>query len=159
MKMLNLAVLTVGHFEEIRKWRDDQRDILRTKEDMEPSAYRQLLIDDECKRYANENHLYGIEDNGRFVAFGGLTHIKWGRDSAISAELSFISVEREHYEDSFVFHLRVSSEIFFSNSYYNGKVLISETYPHRHYHMHMLEMGGFKRKSIIHELKREDYIG
>ncbi len=156
MKILNLAVLTVGHFEEIRKWRDSQRDILRTKEDMEPSAYRQLLIDDECKRYANENHLYGIEHEGLFIAFGGLTHIKWETGTA---ELSFISKPGHDYESAFRFHLRVSSEIFFSNSYYNGKVLISETYPHRHYHMHLLEMGGFKRKSIIHELKRGDYIG
>ena len=159
MKTLNLAVLTVGHFEEIRKWRDSQRDILRTKEDMEPSAYRRLLIDDECKRYANENHFYGIEDNGKFIAFGGLTHIKWGTDSAISAELSFISVDLEHYEAAFMFHLRVSSEIWFSNSYYKGKVLISETYPFRTHHMEVMESVGFKKKSIIHELTREDYIG
>jgi hypothetical protein len=159
MKMLNLAVLTVGHFEEIRKWRDAQRDILRTKEDMEPSAYRQLLIDDECRRYANENHLYGISHNGRFVAFGGLTHIKWGRSSAISAELSFISVDPVHYETAFMFHLRKSQDLWFRNSYYKGKVLISESYPFRKFHMAVMESVGFKKKSIIHELTREDYLG
>jgi hypothetical protein len=149
-----LAVLTVRHFEEIRKWRDEQRDILRTKEDMSPSDYRQLLIEDECKRYANENHLYGIAINNKFVAFGGLTHINW---LTHSAELSFICGHHEHYETAFRFHLRVSSEIWFSNSYYKGKVLISETYPFRTHHMELMEKSGFKKKSIIHELTREDY--
>ena len=158
MKILNLAVLTVRHFEEIREWRDAQRLVLRTKDDMEPSEYRNLLILDECKRYANENHLYGIEDNGDFVAFGGLTHIKWGLDHAISAELSFISKPDYNYETAFRFHLRVSSDIFFSNSYYKGKVLTSETYPFREHHMDIMESVGFKRKSIIHELKKGDYI-
>jgi len=158
-KILNLAILTVRHFDEIRKWRDAQRDILRTKEDMSPANYRQYLIMDECKRYANENHLYGITDNGVFVAFGGLTHIKWGRDSAISAELSFISVTDYNYEMAFRFHLRVSSEIWFSNSYYKGKVLISESYPFRKFHMAVMESVGFRKKSIIHELTREDYLG
>ena len=154
LKILHLAVLTVGHFEELRKWRDAQRDILRTKDDMEPSEYRRYLLEDECKRYSNENHMYGIEADGKFVAFGGLTHINW---LTHSAELSFICVSHEYYEAAFRFHLRVSSEIFFSNSYYNGKVLISETYPFRDYHMYLMEREGFKRKSIIHELTRENY--
>lgn len=157
LKTINLACLTVEHFEQIRQWRDEQREILRTQTDLEPSEYRRLLLEDECKRYSNENHLYGISDNGKFVAFGGLTHIKWGLSSAISAELSFICSQKYNYEMAFRFHLRVSSKIWFSDSYYNGKVLISETYPFRKFHMAVMESMGFKRKSIIHELKREDY--
>jgi hypothetical protein len=156
LKILNLAVLSVGHFEEIRKWRNAQRDILRSKTDMEPAEYRRLLIDDECRRYANENHLYGIEHNDEFIAFGGLTHITWNRGSAISAELSFICGRPDPYETAFTFHLRVSSDLWFSNSYYKGKVLISETYPFRGRHMELLEEAGFKKKSIIHELRRDN---
>ena len=159
MRVLNLAVLADKHFEELRRWRDSQRSILRTQNDMEPSEYRKTLIDDECKRYSNENHLYGIEDWSGFIAFGGLTHIKWGLDHAISAELSFISKDPINYEKAFMFHLRVSSEIWFSNSYYRGEVLISESYPMRTYHIKMLERYGFKMKSLIHNLTRENYIG
>ena len=159
MKALNLAVLSIEHFKEIRRWRDEQRDILRTKVDMEPRDYRRLLIDDECKRYANENHLYGISHLGRFIAFGGLTHIKWANDHATSAELSFICGYPELYEAAFRFHLAVSSDMWFSDSYYGGEVLISETYPHRERHMRIMEECGFRIKSICHRLTKENYVG
>lgn len=162
MKILNLAVLSVGHFEEIRKWRNAQRDILRSKTDMEPSEYRKLLIDDECRRYANENHLYGIEHNDEFIAFGGLTHITWNRGSAISAELSFICGRPDLYETAFTFHLRKSQDLWFGFSYYKGIRLFSETYLFRTKHIKILEEAGFKPAytwggSVIHFMIREDY--
>ena len=149
---LRIAPVQPHEIEAIRKWRNDQLDVLRQK---------YLISHEEQQRYYRENvwpimskiHppqiLVSYYDGDNHVGYGGLVHMVWDRKEA---ELSFLldpaktrdHAIYQHYHWSFI---ELIKNLAFSDLGFNS--IITETYSHRIHHIANLEEAGFMRRKVI----------
>lgn len=170
---ITLPCVSLDDLMKVAEWRSRQPEILRnpkplTRKDQE--KYLEYLMVEDLKRFSEETHMWGIKDGGRFIGWGGFTHITWGEGHANWAELSFIcDPDYEDYEAAFRFYLRSATDLWFSKPYWNGIGLYSITYdlPHRKNHIGIL--GEYLRETaliskaeiafLIHQITKDEYKG
>ena len=83
---MTLDVLTRQQCQDVRKWRNDELQFLRTPyrltEEMQDDFYESVV----CNRDSKHRY-YALKENGVFVGMGGLTNIEWENGCA---EISLI---------------------------------------------------------------------
>ncbi len=145
----NLRTIENEDLELIRKWRNEQTDILRQ---VKPISYN------EQKDYFSNIHkdpkqiLFALTANDVFVGYCGLVNINYIYSTA---EVSFIAKtgwESERtlkYKDLFTFTLDSLSEYAFNTLNLNR--IWVETYEFRKKHINILENFGFIQEGVLRE--------
>ena len=146
----------------IRKWRNDQLDILRQENPItknEQIQYYNNVIKKSFSKEMPDMILFSFMLDNLCVGYGGLVHINW--DSKI-AEVSFIvdtirSKNENIYEKDFSIFLKLIKMVSFHEL--NFKKIFTETYDIRKKHIEILENSGFnleykslKQKKIHNKL-------
>ena len=141
----NLTSIDSSHIEEIRKWRNQQIDVLRQEveisEDQQLMWHKQTVMP-SMNISEPEFILFGYRVGERLIGYGGLTNIKWGQKRA---EVSFLlSTERtedtEKYSEEMAIFLEFMKRIATSIGITR---LVSETYDTRDHHISVLENSDF----------------
>lgn len=160
----------------IRKWRNDQIDVLRqnqflTEEDQ--IEYFNTVIKRTYDEKEPECMLFSLMLKNTCIGYGGLTNIDW---ISKSAEVSFLLdtnqiMESKVYRKHFLAFLNMIISLIFVELEFNR--LFSETYDIRPLHIKILEEVGFKLErrlkkhvyikgsfvdSLIHGFLRDDYV-
>jgi len=146
----------------IRKWRNDQLDVLRQENPItknEQIQYYNNVIKKSFSEKMPDMILFSFMLDNLCVGYGGLVHINW--DSKI-AEVSFIvdtirSKNENIYEKDFSIFLKLIKMVSFHEL--NFKKIFTETYDIRKKHIEILENSGFnleykslKQKKIHNKL-------
>ena len=174
----NYSLVTIREkdIESIRKWRNNQIDILRQKEKIskkEQIQYYKSFIIKNFKKKNPDSILFSYMLNEKCIGYGGLTNIDW--DSK-RAELSFLVDDHRYFDskiyakDFFAF-LNIITKLTFLELKFNR--LFTETYSIRSKHLQILKKVGFQFEgklkqhtiikgkyvdSIIHSYLQEQYI-
>lgn len=131
---------------EIKKWRNEQLDVMRQKT---------LLTDEDQKNYYNTQVsqsftektpkiiLFSFLEKNMCIGYGGLTNIDW---ESKRIELSFVmDTERAHnkelYRKDFSHFIRLIKKVVFDDLRFNR--IFTETYDIRSQHISILEENGF----------------
>lgn len=145
--ILALRAVIPDDIESIRKWRNEQMDVLRQ---------RTLLTSEAQKRYFAEyiwpdksllqpkQILLAIEHQGKMIGYGGLVHISWEDQRA---EISFLLaplIESDSQVRTALFarFLRLVQALAFEDLSLSR--LWTETFAHRADHLRTLESVGFR---------------
>jgi len=162
--------------ESIRKWRNNQIDILRQKEKIskkEQMQYYKSIIKKNFKKKYPDSILFSYMLNGKCIGYGGLTNIDW---NSKRAELSFLVNDRRYldskiYVKDFFSFLNIITRLAFLELKFNK--LFTETYSIRSKHLQILKKIGFQFEgklkqhtmikgkyvdSIIHGYLQKQYI-
>jgi len=155
-KEYSLVPLRKRDIQKIRKWRNEQINVLRqktplTKEDQ--TKYYDSII--RKSFYSNEPNviLFSFLHNQICIGYGGLVHMDW--DSKVG-EVSFVNdtdrtkSKMTHKKDFSIF-LKLIFKIAFDDMQLNK--LVTETYDIRPAHLKILEDSGFKRTKRINSSK------
>jgi hypothetical protein len=149
----------------IRRWRNDQINILRQKEKL--SKLKQFLYYMEVVKFQMDknpkNILFGYYFNKKLIGYGGFVHIDWIN---LSCELSFL-LDTKYYEtNEYELHfLNINSMVLgiaFLELGFNA--IRTETYNVRPIHLKCINEIGFKEQSssndniIFHEFSRSEYV-
>jgi hypothetical protein len=141
-------------------WRQDQPEILRnpnwprTMSDMD--QYKLDLLTDDCRRFSNKVRMWPITNfHGTMLAWAGLTHMTRDTQFRSTAELSFLTSPKivsnpDEYSTLLVYFLQTITPLFFSNKYWQGYRLWSETYaiPGRELHIEIMDRH-MKREGVM----------
>ena len=164
-KFENYSLITIREkdIESIRKWRNNQRDILRQKEKIskkEQIQYYKSIIKKNFKKKYPDSILFSYTLNGKCIGYGGLTNIDW--DSKRS-ELSFLVNDRRYldskiYAKDFFSFLNIIIQLSFLELKFNR--LFTETYNIRKTHLQILKKVGFKYEGRLkqHTIINDKYI-
>ena len=149
--------------ESIRKWRNNQRDILRQKEKIskkEQIQYYKSIIKKNFKKKYPDSILFSYTLNGKCIGYGGLTNIDW--DSKRS-ELSFLVNDRRYldskiYVKDFFSFLNIITRLAFLELKFNR--LFTETYSIRSKHLQILKKSGFQFEGKLkqHTMIKGKYV-
>lgn len=142
----------------IKKWRNEQIDVLRQKRpltDEDQRRYYETQIRPSFRQEEPDMVLFSYLKDGRCIGYGGLTHIDW---EARRAELSFLlDTERtrdlEPYMYEFTVYLTMLKKIAFEQL--GLQRIFSETFDIRPYIVETLEKNGFVFEG---RLRRHVYI-
>lgn len=140
------------HIEKIRKWRNEQKDVLRQSHCITPEQqikYYNENIWPDMTSDQPKNILLSILEKNIPIGYGGLTHIAWDH---LRAEISFL-LDPKHTTNQNVY------KNYFSNFLYLIKVLafenlklvkvFTETFSTREHHIKILEHNGFIREGVL----------
>ena len=142
----NLRTIENEDLELIRKWRNEQIDILRQ---VKPISYN------EQKDYFSNIHkdsiqiLFALTIDDLFVGYCGLVNIDYIYSTA---EVSFIAktnMQDSNYRKLFTFTLDNLAKYAFNTL--NLNKIWTETYEFRKKHIHILESFGFIQEGILRE--------
>jgi hypothetical protein len=147
-KEYSLVPLRKRDIQKIRKWRNEQINVLRqktplTKEDQ--IRYYDSIIRKSFYRNEPDVILFSFLYNKECIGYGGLVHIDW---NSKVGEVSFVNdtdrtkSNTEHKKDFSIF-LKLIFNIAFDDIHLNK--LVTETYDIRPAHLKILENSGFKR--------------
>ena len=149
--------------ESIRKWRNNQMDILRQKEKIskkEQMQYYKSIIKKNFKKKYPDSILFSYTLNGKCIGYGGLTNIDW--DSK-RAELSFLVNDRRYldsktYVKDFFSFLNIITRLVFLELKFNR--LFTETYSIRSKHLQILKKSGFQFEGKLkqHTMIKGKYV-
>ncbi len=136
---------------EIKKWRNEQINILRQDillTDEHQKSYFQKLIENSFYVKHPKEILFSFLYNDICIGYGGLVHIDWSNSSA---EISFItetkrSNDDEIYRDDFTNFIDILFKISFSELKFNK--LTTETYGIRKNTLKILSQLGFQLKNL-----------
>ncbi len=138
----------------VKKWRNDQIDILRQNKilsDLDQENFYQGLIE---KSFYNSNPneiLFSFLLNDVCIGYGGIVYVDWEKKTA---EISFInetkrSIQNQIYENDFNTFISLLFPISFSELKFNK--LTTETYGIRTNTIRILDKLGFQLKKIEQE--------
>lgn len=138
------------HIYKIMEWRNAQMQWLRQEKELTVEEQEQWFNEylDGLDSYCPKNYLYAIYKDNEFIGYGGLVHIDWDK---MQAEVSFLlnsSIKRYwviYGEFMELLKKQVVRKL-------GLKKLTSETWVERKRHMVMLEMNGWRRVSVKHEM-------
>ncbi len=149
--------------ESIRKWRNNQIDILRQKEKIskkEQTQYYKSIIKKNFKKKYPDSILFSYMLNGKCIGYGGLTNIDW---NSKRAELSFIVNDRRYlnskiYVKDFFSFLNIITRLAFLELKFNR--LFTETYGIRSKHLQILKKSGFQFEGKLkqHTMIKGKYV-
>jgi len=175
-KCLKSQGVVSGHFvlktiqdddiEEIRKWRNEQIDVLRQSEpisSLQQKKYFEQSIWPTMELERPGNILLTFFEEGRRIGYGGLVHISWEHRRA---EVSFLldtvyTRDRAAYALYFSAYLSMIKQ--FAFSVLNLNRLYAETYDFRCDHIGILESCNFQlegrmRKHVLIDEKYSDSL-
>jgi RimJ/RimL family protein N-acetyltransferase len=152
--------------EAIRRWRNEQMDVLRQSEPIGADAQTAYFETTVWPEFASERPtkiLLAFSEGGRLIGYGGLVHIAWEHRRA---EVSFL-LQSELIRDArgycarFSAYLGLIRELAFRSLGFHR--LFTETYAFRNVHIETLEQAGFRlegrmRDHVIIEGKRTDSL-
>lgn len=149
-----LVALRKEDIQLIRKWRNDQMDILRQKKPLsvlEQKKYYDNIIQKTFSQKKPESILFSFLFNNICIGYGGFVHISW---DLRRAELSFI-VDTKRSKNKRVYNVDLSTfltlikQIAFSELNLNR--IFTETYNIRPFHISVLEKSGFQLEGQLKE--------
>lgn len=138
--------------EYIRKWRNEQMDILRQKNEITPAeqlAYYEKKIWPTLADSHPPNLLFAYLIDDQLVGYGGLVHIAWDHSRA---EVSFLmnptrTRDPNAYRGDFLAFLKLMKILAFEDL--KLKKLYTETYSTRVHHISVLEAAGFRIEGVL----------
>ncbi len=149
-----VSPVSIGHMEDIRRWRNAQMDVLRQK--------KELSVEDQQRYFSNvvlplfdqdqpDQLLFSFFKNSRFIGYGGLVHLSWIDKRA---ELSFLvedsrAADQKTYGEDWFNFIEIMKELCFSEMKFNR--LFCETYEFRKFHISILEKAGMKEEGRLRE--------
>lgn len=149
---LALEAIQPCHIESIRKWRNEQMDVLRQSAVITPEEqqdYYEKNIWPDMRVQCPRNILLAYMDGTQLVGYGGLVHITW---ECHRAEVSFllnpmVASKVEDYERYFSMFLRLVKALAFQDL--GLQKIVTETYLTRQHHISVLERAGFNREGLL----------
>ena len=151
-KNLELVVIRKEDIQKIRKWRNEQREVLRqdkilTKKEQEDYFNKIIMTTFEKKN--PEMILFSFLSNNKCIGYGGLVHINW---KARRGEISFLTDTKRikldsNLEKDFRNFLKIILDIGFNELKLNK--ITSETFEFRKNIINVLEEKGFKKEGIL----------
>ncbi|MBI3631436.1 MAG: GNAT family N-acetyltransferase [Candidatus Staskawiczbacteria bacterium] len=129
----------------IKKWRNEQREVLRQNKilsDKDQQVWFKLVQKDK-----NQKVFSIINSEGELCGYCGITHIDWINKRG---ELTFLvktDVQRAEYRKIFLEMLALLKNYFFSNLSLHK--FFAETFSFRKFHISILEEFGFKRGGVL----------
>ena len=144
----SLEIIKPIHIEEIRKWRNNQIDVLRQLKPIskkQQENYFKNNIWSNMNKVHPKNILFAYNHKNKFIGYGGLVHISW---KELKAESSFLldnlikigTNEYEKYLNNFFWLLKK-----FAFEELRLKKITSETFSYRTEHIALLEKLGFNK--------------
>jgi RimJ/RimL family protein N-acetyltransferase len=172
---ISITAVQPCEIEAIRRWRNDQMDVLRQTEPILPKQQRQYYetkIWPELRLPCPRQMLLSIHENEHHIGYGGLVHISWPNSRA---EVSFLvdtalTIDEARHAQLFRDYLRLIKTLAFRDLGLHR--LYTETFSHRSMHLRVLEENGFVLEgrlrnhvrvnglpydSILHGCLRDDY--
>jgi carbamoyl-phosphate synthase large subunit len=142
------------HIEAIRRWRNDQIDVLRQPCPLSPAdqaAYYERLIWPSMEEARPAQILFMLTHAGRLVGYGGLVHLAWEHRRA---ELSFlldtaIAGDLDQVELHFRAHIALMLEVAFEDLGFHR--VCTETYDIRPHIIAIMESAGFAREGRMRD--------
>lgn len=144
-KYCQLACLEKSDLVLIKKWRNEQREVLRQNK---------ILTNDDQKKWfqslkkdRHQRIFAIISEQGEFCGYCGITHIDWNNRRG---ELSFLlktKVDEVFYKKIFLDALGLLKEYCFSTLRLHR--FFAETFEFRKFHISILEKFGFKREGVL----------
>ena len=139
--------------EKIRKWRNEQTDILRQSKHIskdEQINYFNKYIWSQLDSKKPSQILMSFYKNNKFIGYGGLVHISWEN---YRAEISFLLDTKrmkntKTYLNDFKNFLELMKQLALS---IKMNKLSSETYIFREKHINRLEKSGFEKEGVLKE--------
>ena len=150
-KEYSLVPIRKIDIENIRKWRNEQIDVLRqdkylTKKEQE--NYYNKIIKKSFFLDSPDLILFSLLLKNKLIGYGGFVHINW---NSKRAELSFLNnnlrIKKQVYEKDFSIFLKIILEIGFENL--NLNKITTETYNIRPDVIKILEKFNFKKEGIL----------
>lgn len=141
---------------QIKKWRNDQMDILRQKRELtdedQQQYYENIVVPQFQVEFPNQ-FLFSYLSGSESIGYGGLTNIDW---ESRRAEVSFLMNterirDRKIYQQDFRNFLHLLKIMAFKDL--NFHRLFTETYDCRPWHVQVLEENGF-----IFEGRMKDHV-
>ncbi len=149
----------------IRRWRNDQMNILRQKEKLsilKQLTYYKEVIKFRCNK-SPKNVLFGYYLENKLIGYGGFVHIDWNN---LSCELSFL-LDTKYYETKeYELHFLNINSLVLSLAFLElgFNAISTETYNVRPVHLKCINEIGFTQQSssneniIFHEFLRSEYV-
>jgi RimJ/RimL family protein N-acetyltransferase len=143
---LSIAAVQPQEIEAIRRWRNDQMDVLRQTEPIQPKDQRQYYetrIWPELGLPRPRQILLSIHESEHHIGYGGLVHISWPN---LRAEISFlvdtaVTKDEARYAQLFRDYLGLIKTLAFRDLGLHR--VCTETFSHRPMHLRILEESGF----------------
>lgn len=138
--------------QKIRKWRNENISVLRQKNKLsskEQESYYNTVIKKTFTKKKPPQILFSFLKNSECIGYGGFVHIDWNKKIS---EVSFLVdtyryKNKKIYCDDFNSFYTIIKKIAFSDIGF--KILTTETYDIRPYHIKLLEKNNFKLKNIL----------
>ncbi len=145
--------------QKIRKWRNEQIDILRQNKEIsasEQNQYYKISIKKSFHMNKPQIILFSFLSSNKCIGYGGFVHIDWKK---YSAELSFILDTKrikniKKYEKEFIIFLKLILKL--NKEQIEFKKIFTETYDIRQKHVKVLEEMNFKYKKRNRNFKKID---
>jgi len=141
-----LSAIKSDHIMHIRRWRNEQMNILRQKNEIseaEQISYFENYVWPTFNQVRPNQILLSFFKARQLVGYGGLVHISW---EDLRGEVSFLldtvhSANSEIYATYFANYLNLIKQVAFEDLGFNR--LFTETYDLRPLHISVLESNGF----------------
>jgi len=175
IKEYSLLPIRKSDIENIRKWRNEQIDVLRQKNYLtkkEQEIYYEKIIKKSFSMDSPDMVLFSLLFKKQLIGYGGFVHINW---NSKRAELSFLNdtlrSKKQFYQKDFSAFLEIILKIGFENL--NLNKITTETYNIRPIVIKILEKFNFKKEGVLkkhtkidgefvdsklHAILRADYI-
>jgi RimJ/RimL family protein N-acetyltransferase len=176
LKDYSIVPLRKQDIQLVRKWRNEQIDVLRQKTKLshiDQNRYYKKLEKESFYKKNPEMILFSLLINKKCIGYGGFVHIDWENKRA---EISIITMTSRNedlktYEKDFCAFFYLIKELAFNEIEFNR--LTTETYDIRPYVIKLLEKIGFRLEgkmkeyvkindkyvdSLIHACLKKDYI-
>lgn len=148
----SLVVLRKKDIQNIRKWRNDQINVLRQKIPLSKETqinYFSRIIEKSFYKKKPDLILFSFLYDGKCIGYGGLVHIDWNSNKG---EVSFINdtsrtKSKIVYQKDFSVFLKLLFKIAFNDL--NLNKLTTETFDIRDWTINCLENMGFKREGRL----------
>jgi RimJ/RimL family protein N-acetyltransferase len=148
----SLVTVQPEDIEDIRKWRNEQMDVLRQSAPIgsgQQVEYFSKAIWPSMDLPQPENILFTFFFEGRRIGYGGLVHISWPDKRA---EMSFLLAPEytqsdDIYKKHFLAYIHLVLGVAFEELGFH-RVFV-ETYSFRKAHISILEEGGFKPEGVM----------
>lgn len=157
-----IQAVELHHLEKIRKWRNNQINILRQSKKItktEQFKYYNKNIIKNKKSINPDNIIFTIYYDNKFIGYGGLVHISWMNKRA---ELSFllnekIKVHSKNFKIIFSDFFTLVKTI--STLELNLTKITTETFSHRKKMLNYLEQNGFIKEGLLKKhYKKLNYV-
>ena len=144
--------------EPIRRWRNEQIDVLRQTTPLsaeDQAAYYRTVLAPQFEEREPRQVLWALEEYGNLIGYGGLVHIAW---SDARAEVSFLTDTRRVSEllpSDWAAYLHLLIPI--ARDSLQLRKLTTETFATRSEMFPVLEANGFVREGVLRDHHRESH--